>query len=324
MKVFVTKRIPQKGIDLLLEKGFDVQVNESPNSLSETELIQAAQKVDYVLHGGGQKFDRNFFASCPNLKGLALMSVGYDNVDIAAATEHKIPVSNTPDVLSEATADVAFLLMLAVSRKAFFNYNLIREGKWKNFEPTAHLGQELNNKTLGIYGLGRIGLALARKAKAAYNMNIIYYNRHRNETAERILDAKYVNFDQLLTQSDVISVHSALTPETQGIFDRQAFDRMKNSAIFINTARGGIHNETHLYEALKDESIWGAGLDVTNPEPMAANNPLLTMENVCILPHIGSATMETRDSMAYMAANNIVASTNGVEMPQVIDPEVYK
>jgi lactate dehydrogenase-like 2-hydroxyacid dehydrogenase len=323
MKIFITKKIPQKGIDLLKSAGHDLSIHDSASPLTEIELIKASQQADYVLNGGMQKFDANFFQNCPNLKALSLMSVGYDNVDIAAATQHGIPVSNTPGILSGATADVAFLLMLSVSRKAFFNHKRILQGEWKGFDPTANLGIELNNKTLGIYGLGRIGFEFARKAKAAYNMDIIYYNRSRNEEAEQILGARYVNFDDLLTRSDVLSLHAALTPETKNRFDRNTFARMKNSAILINTARGGLVNEIDLTEALKTGQLWGAGLDVTNPEPMDPKNPLLNMENVCVLPHIGSATEETRNNMAVMAASNLLAAIDGKKMPQIINNEVY-
>ncbi|WP_286767442.1 MULTISPECIES: 2-hydroxyacid dehydrogenase [Sphingobacterium] len=324
MKIFITKKIPQKGIDLLKSAGHDLTIHDSADPLSERQLIEASQQADYVLNGGMQKFDANFFQNCPNLKALSLMSVGYDNVDIAAATQHGIPVSNTPGILSGATADVAFLLMLSVSRKAFFNHKRILQGEWKGFDPTANLGIELNNKILGIYGLGRIGFEFARKAKAAYNMDIIYYNRSRNEEAEQILGARYVNFDDLLTRSDVLSIHAALTAETKNRFDKMTFARMKNSAILINTARGGLVNEIDLTEALETGQLWGAGLDVTNPEPMDPKNPLLNMENVCVLPHIGSATEETRDNMAMMAASNLLAAIKGEKMPQIINKEVYQ
>lgn len=323
MKIFITKRIPQKGIDLLTAAGHEVEVHSSPEPLSETALIQACQRADFVLNGGMQKFDSHFFASCPNLRALSLMSVGYDNVDLSAATQYKVPVSNTPGVLSGATADLAFLLILAVSRKAFFHHKRILQGDWKGFDPTAHLGVELNNKTLGIYGLGRIGLELARKARAAYNMEIIYHNRGRNHEAERVLGARYVNFDDLLTQSDVLSIHAALTAETANRFNQDAFRRMKNTAILINTARGGLVHEKDLADALYSGLLWGAGLDVTNPEPIKSDNPLLQLENVCILPHIGSATVETRDNMALMAASNLLAAIKGQQMPQIINPEVY-
>jgi phosphoglycerate dehydrogenase-like enzyme len=202
-------------------------------------------------------------------------------------------------------------------------HKTIERGEWNFFDPMKNLGQELRNKTLGIFGLGRIGIELAKKAKAAYGMSIIYHNRSRNEIAERDLGAVYVSFDELLKRSDVLSVHVNLTDETSGVFNKGAFEKMKPNAIFINAARGAIHNEPDLIDALQKKTIWGAGLDVTHPEPMQRDNPLLEMENACVLPHIGSATEETREKMALMAAENIVKLLDGEQMPQVINPDVY-
>lgn len=323
MNIFVTRIIPQKGLDLLKAAGFEVTQYTKKKELSQEELISACKDHDALLSVGPNKIDDYFLQQCSHLKGIALMSVGYDNVDVEAATRYGVPVSNTPGVLSGATADVAFLLMIAVSRKAFFMHNTIAKGDWGFFEPTANLGQELNGKTLGVLGLGRIGTELAQKCKAAYNMKVIYHNRKPNAEAEQSLAAQYVSFETLLKQSDVLSVHVNLTPETKGLFDKSAFKQMKPSAIFINTARGGILNEQDLLEALQDETIWGAGLDVTNPEPMDQNHPLLFMPNVCVLPHIGSATAETRDNMAVMAAQNIISVLQSKGMPQAINPEVF-
>jgi glyoxylate reductase len=323
MKAYISRNIPSDAIDVLKEYGFEVTVNTENKKLTQQELIEACQHADVLLNVGHADLDKHFLESCKHLKGIALASVGYDHVDVETATALGIPVSNTPDVLSGATADVAFLLMLAVSRKAFYRANEVREGKWKDFEFMQDLGIELNGKTLGIYGLGRIGLELAKKAKAAYNMNIIYYNRSRNPQAEELVEAKYVNFDELLTQSDVISAHTNLSSETQYRFNKDAFKRMKRSAIFINTARGKVHHEQDLLEALQQGEIWGAGLDVTDPEPMTPNNPLLQLPNVCVLPHIGSATIETRTQMAIMAANNLIAVKYGNPMMQIVNKEVY-
>lgn len=323
MKVYISKNIPQAGIDVLQEHGLEVIINSENKKLSQEELIQACQGVDLLLNVAHADLDKHFLQSCKHLKGIALASVGYDHVDIDCATALGIPISNTPDVLSGATADIAFLLMLAVSRKAFFRATEVKEGRWKDCEFTQDLGIELNGKTLGIYGLGRIGLELAKKAIGAYNMNIIYYNRHRNIEAEKIVNAQYVNFDDLLTQSDVISLHTNLSPETQYRFNKDSFKRMKNSAILINTARGKVVQEQDLIEALNAGDIWGAGLDVTDPEPMLASNPLLQMPNVCILPHIGSATVETRTQMVIMAANNLLAAAHGNHMMQIVNKEVY-
>lgn len=323
MKVFISRIIPKEGIEILQNAGLEVTEYSGKTEISSNELIEICNRHNLFLSVGNNKIDRYFLEACSHLKGIALMSVGYDRVDIPAATALGIPVSNTPEVLSKATSDTAFLLILAVSRNAFYMHDTISKKQWGFFEPTANLGIELYNKTLGIFGLGRIGSELALKCKAGYNMNVIYHNRKPNKEAETFLNAKYVSFNELLMQSDVISVHANLSDETREIFNKDAFSRMKNSAIFINTARGGLHNEKDLTEALEQKKIWGAGLDVTNPEPMAWDNPLLHMRNVCVLPHIGSATVETRAKMAITAANNIVAAMQGKPMPQVIDKQVY-
>jgi glyoxylate reductase len=196
--------------------------------------------------------------------------------------------------------------MIAVSRKMFHLHKSIIKGEWKQFEPLKNLGQELTGKTLGIFGMGRIGMVMAQRCQGAYNMKVIYHNRTRNAKAEKRLGARYVSFNKLLETSDVLSVHSVLSKETAGIFNKAAFQKMKPTSIFINTARGGVHHEQDLIQALNHGTIWGAGLDVTSPEPMVPGNPLLNMPNVAVLPHIGSATMEARAGMARLAAENII------------------
>lgn len=322
MKVFVTRVIPESGRKIIEAGGHEVTEWKEKRPLSSQELIDYCQSSDALLCVGS-RIDENFLNACKHLKVIALHSVGFDNVDLDAATRLKIPISNTPGVLSGATADTAFLLMLATSRKAFYLHKKILNGNWGFFEPTADLGIELNGATLGIYGLGKIGLEMAKKSAAAYGMRVIYHNRNRNVEAERELGATYVSFPDLLSQSDVLSVHTALTPETEGRFDINAFKQMKTNAIFVNTARGKIHNEGDLLIALQQGMIWGAGLDVTEPEPMDSKNELLNMPNVSILPHIGSATVETRNAMAQLAAKNIVAGLNDEKLPNIINPEIY-
>jgi glyoxylate reductase len=224
--------------------------------------------------------------------------------------------------MSDATADVAFGLMIAVSRKMFYMHKSIAKGEWTYFKPKANLGFELKNKTLGIFGLGRIGTEVAIRCRGAYNMNIIYHNRHQNAEAERLLNARFVSFGELLRESDVLSVHSSLNAANNGIFDKNAFSQMKPTSVFINTARGSIHNEEDLLEALKQQVIWGAGLDVTSPEPMSTNNPLLSMPNVAILPHIGSATIEARNEMSRLAAVNIVEFYKNNHVPNIVNREI--
>lgn len=318
MKIFITREIPQVGLTMLREAGIEYIEWTEKRELSREELFDFSKQCDALLTAGPNKIDKEFLAACGHLKVISLLSVGYDNVDVAEATRLGIPVGNTPGVLSGATADTAFLLMLASSRNAFVQHKKILRGEWGFYEPTAGLGIELTGKTLGIFGLGKIGFEMAKRCVGAYNMKVIYHNRSRNEEAEQALAARYVSFDELLAESDVLSVHTSLSSETRNKFDKVAFRKMKPTAMFINTARGGIHNETDLLTALQDKVIWGAGLDVTNPEPMAKDNPLLEMDNVAILPHIGSATEETRDAMAVIAAKNAIAGLRGEPLPHPI------
>ncbi|WP_433835817.1 2-hydroxyacid dehydrogenase [Flavobacterium anhuiense] len=323
MKVFINKNIPEAGIKLLQDKGITLTINPTENVLSREDFIKICQEHDALLNVGTNKLDEDFFEQCSNLKGIALFSVGFDSVNIPSANSRKIPVGNTPDVLSRATSDVAFLLMQSVARKSFFNHKRILNDDWGSFNPLANLGQELYGKTLGIFGLGRIGFEMAKKCKAAFGMNIIYHNRSHNEVAEKELDAKYVDFETLLTESDVLSIHSNYSEENNEIFNKDAFAKMKSNAIFINTARGKFQNEDDLFHALTNNIIWGAGLDVTNPEPMKFDNPLLSLPNCCVLPHIGSATYEARNGMAVCAAQNIIALFEDTKMPFCVNKGVY-
>jgi lactate dehydrogenase-like 2-hydroxyacid dehydrogenase len=321
--VFISRKIPEAGLEYMRNAGVDIFEWTTKRDLSSKELIEYCQKADALLSAGGNRIDKPFLESVKHLKVISLHSVGFDTVDIAAATDLKIPIGNTPGVLSDATADIALLLMLATSRKAMYMHNLIPQGGWGFFEPTANLGIDIRNKTLGIFGLGKIGFELAKRASAALNMKIIYHNRGHHPIAEKELNALWVSFNDLVENSDILSVHTALTPETRDRFNKDVFSKMKRTSIFINSARGAIHNEDDLTEALKNGIIWGAGLDVTNPEPMRADHPLLFMPNVCILPHIGSATEETRSAMSLIAAKNIVAGLKGERLPFVVNPEVY-
>lgn len=306
------------------DAGLAITQYSEKRELPQEELIELCQSQDALLSSGPNVIDEHFLSHNRYLKGIALMSVGYDKVDLQAATNCRIPVSNTPDVLTKTTADTAFLLMLAVSRNAFYQSQSIQRGQWGFYEPTANLGQELYGKTLGIFGMGRIGSDLARKCRSYFGMDIIYHNRSRKVEVEQELSAIYVSFDDLLAKSDVLTVHAELSEQTKGLFNANAFRKMKPSSIFINTSRGGLHQENDLIEALSKKEIWGAGLDVTNPEPMSPQNPLLTMPNVYVLPHIGSATVETRDQMAIVAAKNIMAAMKDEKMPQILNPEVYR
>ncbi|WP_114781539.1 2-hydroxyacid dehydrogenase [Botryobacter ruber] len=321
-KVLVTRDLPDVGVDLLRQEGFEVTVWTKNRPMTQAELLEEARQHDALLCTSADRIDAAFLDSCRHLEIISQFAAGYDNMDVATATRLGVPLGNAPHAMSEATADVAFGLMIAVSRKMFHLHKKIINGEWRSFSPKANLGMELKNKTLGIFGLGRIGLEMARRCKGAYNMEVIYCNRNPNPEAEKEVGARRVSFNDLLMQSDVLSVHCLLSGETTGIFNSTAFSRMKRSAIFINTARGGVHQEKDLIRALKKGDIWGAGLDVTNPEPMQPNNPLLAMENVAVLPHIGSATVEARSQMSWLAAANIVAFYKGEPVPHLVNPEV--
>lgn len=319
MKVFLNKRIPESGMNILADHAIDVILPES-QLLTKEEWISYCRQADAILNVGKNDFDSHFFESCPNVKAISLYSVGYNHVDVEAATKRNVAIGNTPDVLSRATSDTSFLLMQSVARRAAFNFECVKTGNWPEIvDPMAHLGQELYGKVLGVYGLGRIGLEMAKKCNAAFGMEIIYHNRSRNEAAEKALDARYVSFDELINESDVISLHANYTDDQKEVFNSVVFNRMKPTSIFINTARGGFHNEQDLYEALVNKKIWGAGLDVTNPEPIVPSSPLLNLPTVCVFPHIGSATVEARNGMARSAAENIVAFAKGKQMPYAVN-----
>jgi glyoxylate reductase len=322
IKVFVSSVIPQIGIDLLIQEGFTVTTWDNLTPIPRDILIEKTKQCNSLLATLTGKLDSVFMNECKHLDVISNFGVGYDNIDVTEATKLGICVGNTPGVLTDATADIAFGLMIAASRKMFFMHKKILAGEWKHFTPTQNLGIELKNKTLGIFGLGRIGIEMAKRCKGAYGMKVIYHNRKHNAEAEKLLDAKYVSFDELLAQSDVLSVHSAFSEEVKGIFNKDAFSKMKPTSIFINTSRGGVHNETDLVEALNEKKIWGAGLDVTNPEPMNAYNPLLQMDTVAILPHIGSATVEARNGMSRLAAENIIGFYKNGRVPNLVNPDV--
>ncbi|HEX6169207.1 MAG TPA: D-glycerate dehydrogenase [Chitinophagaceae bacterium] len=324
VKVLVTRNIPVLGVEMLRNEGFSVTAWPHERPMTDQELISESKKNNVILCVSADNIGTDFINACSHLQMISQFAVGYDNIDVSLATKLGIPIGYAPGAMNEATADIAFGLMIAVGRKFFYMHKGILKGEWTYFKPNANLGIEFNDKTLGIFGLGRIGLAMARRCKGAYNMNIIYCNRKTNPDAERLYGAKQVSFDELLQQSDVISVHSVMSKETKEIFNKDAFGKMKPDSIFINTARGGIHNEKDLIDALNNGTIRGAGLDVTNPEPMKPDNPLLEMENVCILPHIGSATIEARNEMSRMAAENIISYYKNNTVPNIVNPEVLK
>ena len=312
-KVLVTREIPEAGLRPL--EDFDVTVlSERPPERGE--LLEAAQGIDGVLSTLTERIDDEFMnAAGENLKVVANMAVGYDNVDVATANERGIVVTNTPDVLEETTADTAFMLMLAAARRLGEGERIVRSGRWEAWGPKMLLGPDVWGKKLGIVGFGRIGQALARRARG-FDMEILYYNRSRREEAEEELGASYLELDELLETADFITLHTPLTDETRHLIDAPALDRMKPEAVLVNTSRGPVVDEAALADALAGGRIFAAGLDVYEEEPKV-HPKLLELENVVLAPHIGSGSIETRGKMAVLAAENLAAVLRG-EQPKTL------
>jgi glyoxylate reductase len=247
--------------------------------------------------------------------------VGFDNIDVPAATARRIPVGNTPDVLTDATADFAFALMMGVARRIPEAERYVHAGKWKTWGPMTLLGVDIQGATLGLVGFGRIGQTVARRARG-FDMRVIFYDPGE-ETLYPDLNATPVDFETLLEESDFISLHTPLTPDTRHLIDSEAFSKMKPNAVLINTARGPVVDPEALYEALKAKQIFGAGLDVTDPEPLPMDSPLLELDNIVIVPHIASASKTSREKMSWMAAQNLIAGLKGERLPNCVNPQVY-
>ncbi|MBR9801789.1 MAG: 2-hydroxyacid dehydrogenase [Rubinisphaera brasiliensis] len=310
-RVFITRRIPQVGLDLI-GAVCDVDLWDEPLPPGRDELLKRIAGCDGVLTMLSEKVDDEFFdAAGEQLKVVSQYAVGFNNIDVDAAKSRNIAVGNTPGALTAATADLGFALLIAAARRLVEAHEYIHADKWKTWEPLGHIGWDLEGKTVGIVGMGRIGQAFAQRCYGGWGMNVIYTSRSPKPDAETQLRAKRVSFDELLEQSDFISVHTDLNEETAGMFNKSAFEKMKSNAIFINTARGGIHNQSDLVEALKNNVIGAAGLDVTDPEPPALDDPILHLPNCVVAPHIGSATISTRNAMAEIASDNLLNGIKG-------------
>ena len=320
MKVFIAQPIPENAAKILKEGGLEVEENKENKVLSKSELIEKLQDKDISLSLLTDKIDQEVFDGCPNLKMVSNYAVGYNNIDIKAATAKNIPVGNTPGVLTDATADMAFALLIGAARLLLPADKFTREGKFTKWEPLAFLGQELKGKTLGIIGAGRIGSAMAQRGHFGFDMEILYTNRSENEKLNNEMNAKQVSLEKLLEKSDFVSIHVPLTEETKHLIGEKELQTMKKSAILINTARGPIVDEGALANALKNGEIFSAGLDVYEEEP-TIHPTLLKLDNVILAPHIASATIHTREEMARLAAENIVAFTKGEKAPSIVNLE---
>ena len=308
-KVLVTREIPNAGLRLL--EDFEVTVlSESPPERGE--LLEAARGAVGILPTVTEKMDAEVMdAAGDGLKVIANMAVGYDNIDVEAATERGVVVTNTPEVLNETTADTAFMLLLAAARRLGEAERLLRSGGWDAWGPKQLTGPDVWGKRLGVVGFGRIGQALARRTRG-FDMDIVYHDQYRNEGAERELGARYLELDELLRTSDFVSIHTPLTPETTHLIGADELERMKPEAVLVNTSRGPVVDESALADALVEGRIFAAGLDVYEEEP-EVHPKLLELENVVLAPHIGSASIETRDKMAALAAENLAAVLRGEE-----------
>jgi len=320
MKVFITRQIPTPGLDLL-RKEFTITINNDDRVLTKEEIIKNIKGCDGLLCLLTDPIDREVIYAEPKLKMIASYAVGYDNIDISAATERKIPVSNTPGVLTETTAELAWALLFSVARRIVEGDTFTRAGKFNGWAPLLMLGQDVTNKTLGIIGAGRIGTTFALKSKG-FDMKVIYTDEQRNEQLERELGAKKVPLSVLLNESDFVSIHVPLMKTTYHLIGEKELKMMKKNAVLLNTARGPIIDETALIKALKEHWIFGAGLDVYEHEPNIPEE-LKKLDNVILQPHTGSGTIETRTKMALMAAENLIEGLKGNVPPNCINKEVF-
>ncbi len=309
MKVFITRKIPNEGINYLKNNGYELDIYPHDKPIPKSILLKKIKDVDAIITLLTDQIDKDVISRMDKCKIIANYAVGYNNIDVKFANEKNIVVTNTPDVLTDATADLAMTLVLTCGRRVIEGEKLIREGKFTGWKPDLLLGIELKNKTFGILGAGRIGCATALRA-SAFGAKIIYYSRNKNDFLNKKLNAKKVSLNFLLKKSDIISVHLPLTDKTFHLLNSDNLSLVKPSAIIINTARGEIIDENALINLLKHKKIFAAGLDVFENEPNI-NKKLLKLKNVVLLPHLGSATLDTRNNMALLAAKNVHRVLNG-------------
>ena len=321
-KVYVTRLLPKPAMDRI-HSFCEAEVWEGELPPPRDTLLEKVRDVKGLVSLLTDKVDAELMNRAPNLKVVSNYAVGFDNIDVAEATNRGIIVGNTPGVLTDTTADFAFTLMMAAARRVAEADRTVRAGKWKTWGPMILLGQDIHGATLGILGLGRIGQAVARRAKG-FDMKLLYYDAVRQKQSEEELGIQFVEFDRLLAESDFITIHINLTPENYHLMGAKQFDKMKKTSILVNTARGPIVDNMALYEALRDWKIAYAALDVTEPEPLPAEHPLLTLDNVIVVPHIASASVATRTKMALMAADNLIAGLKGETPPNPVNAEALK
>jgi glyoxylate reductase len=321
-KVFVTRHILEPAMKMVLEScQADLWPDEIPPS--HEIILERVSGVDGLLCLLTDLIDAAVMdAAGPRLKVISNCAVGVDNVDVPAATSRSIPVGNTPGVLTEATADFTFALLMAAARRVVEGERQVRSGGWKTWSLDYMLGADFSGATLGLVGFGRIGRAVARRA-AGFGMQILFSDPIPAAPVPGV-DAAQVDFDTLLRESDFVSLHTPLTDETRGLMNATAFAKMKSTSVLVNTSRGPVVDQSALFDALHSKRIFAAALDVTVPEPLPTDSPLLTLDNCIVVPHIASASWQTRRKMSWMAAENLIAGLKGEHLPNCVNPEVYK
>ncbi len=319
-KIYVTRRLPEAALAPLRTCG-EVQVWESDHAIPRETLLQEIIDTVALLGMVTERIDDDLLDHAPQLKLVANMAVGYDNVDVPALTRRGVVLTNTPGVLTETTADLTFALMLGIARRIGEGDRRVRAGQWPVWSPFVFLGTDVHHATLGIIGLGRIGIEVAKRARG-FDMRVLYHNRSQNKDAEEQLGCTRVDMDTLLSESDFVVVLVPLGPQTHRLISAPQLKKMKPTAFLVNAARGPIVDAPALYEALRDNVIAGAALDVTDPEPLPADDPLLTLDNCLVVPHVGSASIATRTRMATLAAENIAAFLSGRRPPTPVNPQV--
>ena len=321
-RILVCKPVPPAGLDPLRET-CELDVWQGPLAMPRSELLHRVAGASGVLVVGDRVDDALLDAAGPSLRAIAQFGVGFDNIDVAACTRRGIPAGNTPGVLSDTTAEIAWSLLMAAARRITEAERYVRAGRWGKGDMNDLMGVDVSGATLGIVGLGRIGQSMARLSKG-FRMTVLYSQRHRADPGvEADLGASFVTFDELLSRSDFVSVHAPLTPDTRHLIDGAALARLKPGAILINTSRGGLVDQEALLAGLDAGRLRAAALDVTDPEPLPADHPLVGRDDVIVIPHIGSNTLATRVRMGRMCSENLLAGIRGDRLPWVIDPAVY-
>jgi lactate dehydrogenase-like 2-hydroxyacid dehydrogenase len=317
LKAFVTWAPPDPALEML-RAGADVDLWTGELPAPREVILERVRDADGLLCLLTDRVDQQLIDAAPKLKVVSNYAVGVDNIDVPAATARGVRVGNTPGVLTETAADLAFALILATARRIVEADKHVRSCGWRTWEPALFLGQDVHGATIGIVGMGRIGAEVARRARG-FSMRILYTERHRHPELEEELAAEYVGLDTLLRESDFVSLHCPLTAETRHLIGERELGLMKHTAILINTARGPVVDQEALYGALKDKRIFAAGLDVFEQEPVDCHSPLMAQDNVTVIPHIASASVATRTRMAVMAAENLLAGLRGESLPNQVN-----